>query len=30
MHTFVNGNLAYTNGKVKSIKAGKRLLFERE
>ena len=30
MHTFVNGKLAYTNGKVKSIKAGKRLLFERE
>ncbi len=30
MHTFVNGNLVYTNGKVKSVKAGKRLLFERE
>lgn len=30
MHTFVNGNLVYTNGKVKNLKAGKRLLFERE
>lgn len=30
MHTFVNGSLVYTNGKVKSVKAGKRLLFERE
>ena len=30
MHTFVNGKLVYTNGKVKSLKAGKRLLFERE
>ena len=29
MHTFVNGNLVYTNGKVKNLKAGKRLLFER-
>ena len=30
MHTFVNGNLVYTNGKVKNLKAGKRLLFERK
>lgn len=30
MHTFVNGNLVYTNGKVKDLKTGKRLLFERE
>ena len=30
LHTFVNGKLVYTNGKVKSVKAGKRLLFERE
>ncbi len=29
-HTFVNGKLVYANGKVKSVKAGKRLLFERE
>ena len=29
-HTFVNGKLAFANGKVKSLKAGKRLLFERE
>jgi dihydroorotase len=28
-HTFVNGNLVYENGKVKEIKAGKRLLFDR-
>ncbi len=28
-HTFVNGQLVYTNGKVKEIKAGERLLFER-
>ena len=30
MHTFVNGQLAYSNGKIKDIKAGRRLLFERE
>jgi len=30
MHTFVNGNLVYTNGKVKNLKARKRLLFERK
>ncbi|MCU0349661.1 MAG: dihydroorotase [Flavobacterium sp.] len=30
MHTFVNGNLVYTNGKVKEVKAGKRLLFNRD
>lgn len=30
MHTFVNGNLVYTNGKVKNLKVGQRLLFERE
>ena len=30
IHTFVNGNLVYTNGKVKNLKAGKRLLFERK
>ena len=29
-HTFVNGKLVYENGKVKEVKAGKRLLFERE
>lgn len=29
-HTFVNGKLVYSNGKVKDLKAGKRLLFERE
>ena len=29
-HTFVNGKLVYTNGKVKDVKAGQRLLFERE
>jgi dihydroorotase len=29
-HTFVNGKLVYENGKVKELKAGKRLLFERE
>lgn len=28
-HTFVNGHLAYTNGQVNEIKAGKRLLFDR-
>ncbi len=28
-HTFVNGNLVFENGKVKDIKAGKRLLFNR-
>jgi dihydroorotase len=29
-HTFVNGKLVYENGKVKELKAGKRLLFVRE
>ena len=29
-HTFVNGKLVYHNGKVKDLKVGKRLLFERE
>lgn len=29
-HTFVNGKLVYANGKVKEVKAGQRLLFERE
>jgi dihydroorotase len=29
MHTFVNGQLVYTASKVKDIRAGKRLLFER-
>ena len=29
-HTFVNGKLAYANGKVKDIIAGQRLTFERE
>lgn len=28
-HTFVNGKLVYANGKVKELKAGQRLLFER-
>jgi dihydroorotase len=28
-HTFVNGHLVYENAKVKEIKAGKRLLFDR-
>ncbi len=28
-HTFVNGNLAYENGKFSEIKFGERLLFER-
>jgi dihydroorotase len=28
-HTFVNGKIAYVNGKVKEIKAGQRLLFDR-
>ncbi|MBP4138104.1 dihydroorotase [Flavobacterium geliluteum] len=28
-HTFVNGELVYTNSKVKDIRAGKRLLFDR-
>jgi dihydroorotase len=28
-HTFVNGKLVYENGKVKEVKAGKRLLFNR-
>jgi dihydroorotase len=29
-HTFVNGKLIYHNGKVKEVKVGQRLLFERE
>lgn len=29
-HTFVNGQLVYENAKVKEIKAGMRLLFDRE
>ncbi|WP_130733386.1 dihydroorotase [Flavobacterium sp. J27] len=29
-HTFVNGKLVYSNGKVKEVKAAQRLLFERE
>ena len=29
-HTFVNGKLAYANGKVKEIIAGQRLTFDRE
>ena len=29
-HTFVNGKLVYHNGKVKEVKVGQRLLFERE
>jgi len=29
-HTFVNGKLVYDKGKIKEIKVGKRLLFERE
>ena len=29
-HTFVNGKLAYSNGKVKDIIAGQRLTFDRE
>lgn len=28
-HTFVNGQLVYENAKVKEVKAGKRLLFDR-
>ncbi|WP_297869867.1 dihydroorotase [uncultured Flavobacterium sp.] len=28
-HTFVNGKLVYQNGKVKDLKVGQRLLFER-
>ncbi len=28
-HTFVNGNLVFQNGKVKDIRTGKRLLFDR-
>lgn len=30
MQTFVNGQLVYSNGRVKEVKKGKRLLFERE
>lgn len=29
-HTFINGKLVYHNGKVKDLKVGQRLLFERE
>jgi dihydroorotase len=29
-HTFVNGKLVFINGKIKEVKAAKRLLFERE
>ena len=29
-HTFINGKLVFQNGKVKNIKAGQRLLFERD
>ena len=29
-HTFVNGKLVHHNGKVKDVKVGQRLLFERE
>ena len=29
-HTFVNGQLVYSNFKVKDVRAGKRLLFERQ
>lgn len=29
MHTFVNGHLVYTASKIKDIRAGKRLLFDR-
>lgn len=29
-HTFVNGKLVYANGKVKEVRAGQRLLFERK
>ena len=28
-HTFVNGKLVYANGKVKELRVGQRLLFER-
>ncbi len=28
-HTFVNGEMVYNNFKVKDIRAGKRLLFDR-
>jgi dihydroorotase len=28
-HTFVNGQLVYNNFKVKEIRAGKRMLFDR-
>lgn len=30
MHTMVNGQLVYTNGKVKDIRVGERLLFDRQ
>lgn len=30
MQTFVNGQLVYSNGRVKDLKNGKRLLFERD
>ena len=29
-HTFINGKLVFANGKIKEVKAGKRLLFERD
>ncbi len=29
-HTFVNGNLVYANGKVKDVRKGQRLLFDRK
>ena len=29
-HTFVNGKLVFANGRIKEVKAGQRLLFERE
>jgi len=28
-HTFVNGNLVYSNNKVKDVRLGERLLFDR-
>jgi dihydroorotase len=28
-HTFVNGEMVYNNFKVKDVRAGKRLLFDR-
>ncbi len=29
-HTFVNGNLVYANGKIKDVRKGQRLLFDRK